>query len=366
MSLAPSFEDYMSGYWPLDDASGSTFDDVSGNGNDGSLFNMGAGNWIDAVLSGGLNFDGGNEYGSVPDDPDLDSILTFSCWVNPISQNSHATFHHCIVAKDATFKNGLFIDYNKWPNRFTFHQQSDVGSRSTMEYLIQDYTAWHHLAGVFKDGRAWLYVNGRTLNPTQANEAKKGHPWTDGIWTTRWWNQSLDNNQSSSMWARPLTIGGIGPTQANRYSRIKLDDVRAFDIALDDYEVGVLCAGGRRKWHLGPTSESAVELYPDQETYKKGKSQNRFDHRTKTGKLFQYNFGDLDRISFDCQFVQESDGAIVNSWWDENTDLRLFVQSDYYTEVNCGRLINQESPFRGYNKMWGTENFKGNVLLEGY
>ena len=44
------------GYWPLDEGSGTTAVDVSGNGHDGEL--IGDTSWTDGMFGGGLEFDG--------------------------------------------------------------------------------------------------------------------------------------------------------------------------------------------------------------------------------------------------------------------------------------------------------------------
>jgi len=46
------------GYWPLDEGSGSTAKDKSGNGNDGTLVNMEEADWVDGVVGKCLDFDG--------------------------------------------------------------------------------------------------------------------------------------------------------------------------------------------------------------------------------------------------------------------------------------------------------------------
>ncbi len=68
------------GMWKLDDASGLTAVDSSGNDNHGTLTNMAGDEWTDGVIDGGLEFDGSNDYILVPVSGDYATSLTFTAW----------------------------------------------------------------------------------------------------------------------------------------------------------------------------------------------------------------------------------------------------------------------------------------------
>jgi len=118
-------------------------------------------------------------------------------------------------------------------------------------------------------------------------------------------------------------------------------------------------------FELGISSATVALFYPEFESYSQGKKQIRDDHRTKTGKLFQYKYGDYSMINMDVNYLPASDAALVNSWWDTNTDLLLFVTSDSVTEVFSVHIMNTETPLSSYNKPYDNL-FKGVVKLEGY
>jgi len=76
--------DILGGYWPFDEESGMTASDLSGNMNDGTLFNMTDTNRVEGKLFGALQFDGASNYVKVPYDESLefgDGPFSVSMWV---------------------------------------------------------------------------------------------------------------------------------------------------------------------------------------------------------------------------------------------------------------------------------------------
>ena len=55
------------GYWKFDETSGTTAQDASGNGQDGTL--NGDPQWAAGMLGGALEFDGDGDYVDIGDDP---------------------------------------------------------------------------------------------------------------------------------------------------------------------------------------------------------------------------------------------------------------------------------------------------------
>lgn len=84
-SLVDGSADVMSLYMPLDEMSGLTASDLSGNMNDGTLANMGDTNWVEGKLFNALEFDGIDDNVTVPYNESLhlgDGPFSFSMWVN--------------------------------------------------------------------------------------------------------------------------------------------------------------------------------------------------------------------------------------------------------------------------------------------
>lgn len=107
---------------------------------------------------------------------------------------------------------------------------------------------------------------------------------------------------------------------------------------------------------LGPTSATAIDLKVDYASIH-GKGQLSSKHRTLSGKMYVYKHGDYIKNRFNVNYMSAPNAAIVNSWWENNTELLLFVNSssgqpdaaiDYsevfsdYTRVQATRGVNSE------------------------
>ena len=69
------------GYWKFDETSGTSAQDATGNGNDGTL--NGDPQWAAGMLGGALEFDGDGDYVDVGDDPifQITDQITVACWI---------------------------------------------------------------------------------------------------------------------------------------------------------------------------------------------------------------------------------------------------------------------------------------------
>ncbi len=80
------------------------------------------------------------------------------------------------------------------------------------------------------------------------------------------------------------------------------------------------------KIEIGPTSQTAVEL-PIDYTSTFGKKQIASQHRTLSGNLYVYKHSAFIKHRFKVDFLSTENASIVNSWWENNTELLLFVSS---------------------------------------
>jgi len=117
-------------------------------------------------------------------------------------------------------------------------------------------------------------------------------------------------------------------------------------------------------YELGISSADAVTLYPEWD-YSKGERQVRTEHRSKSGKLKLYKWYDYEKIYFQNNWMTASNAALVNSWWDSNTELLFLITSSTVTEVHSVMIMNDETPMASYNKPYN-DHFKGKIELEGY
>ena len=116
-------------------------------------------------------------------------------------------------------------------------------------------------------------------------------------------------------------------------------------------------------YELGTTSADAITLNPKYD-YKKGST--KIEDRIRVDDhYYVYKWGDYDYFGFSVEFITNSDAAIVNSWWESNTELLFFVTSDSTTEVHSVALRGDKLPLGDYAKSY--DNYRsGKILLEGY
>lgn len=145
-------------WWKLDDGSGNTAIDSSGNAHNGTL--MGDTSWVDGIDGAALAFDGDGDCVDIGKNPDFDikNQITVSAWikVNEFNRNWQA-----IVAKgdrawrlqrnvgESTLEfacSGLVVPGTDWGQIFG---TTDVNDGH-----------WHHVAGVYDEEKIYLYIDG--------------------------------------------------------------------------------------------------------------------------------------------------------------------------------------------------------------
>jgi len=116
------------------------------------------------------------------------------------------------------------------------------------------------------------------------------------------------------------------------------------------------------RFMLFPSSGNHVDLYPDWDmTDETTKVEDK--HRTRSGALYTYKWGEFFRKKFGLTDVTSSDAALINSWWNTNTDL-LFTQ-DSGTTVSSVHIMNKKTPLGGFMEPYD-DLYKGKIELEGY
>lgn len=145
--------------------SGTTWKDLSGNGDDGTLTN---GPTFDSGNGGSIVFDGSNDYVKVPVNLSY-SEGTISCWVYP----------------KATGDN-FFVYTNNNPTGAYTHQLGISTSNRLHAYIfdgsvkqfdgvdVMDINKWHHCVFWWKDGISFgCYLNGKLQDSRALNTAFK-------------------------------------------------------------------------------------------------------------------------------------------------------------------------------------------------
>jgi len=95
-------QDDLIGYWPMDEGSGDTVADASGNSNDGAAHDT---SWVDGKYDGALEFDGVASFVDIPYFPELSPTegATIAAWVFPTD-----TTRSCVVGQLEAYGLALF------------------------------------------------------------------------------------------------------------------------------------------------------------------------------------------------------------------------------------------------------------------
>jgi hypothetical protein len=215
------------GYWALDENTGAAALDGSGASNHGTLKNLGDINRVPGVWNNALSFNGTNSYVAVSNN--LGSDFTLSLWIKTtqIFPQTDATFGGTgLIWSDVGGTANDFIlggtRSSGGLNRLSFFTGNPDSSLNGTKNISNG--RWTHVAVVRRraTGERRLFVNGVL----------------DGV--------SLGS--TNVLTANPtMNIGGN--TLDGRYFLGLMDEVRAYNRALSDAEVGALAAaGGYDSW----------------------------------------------------------------------------------------------------------------------
>ncbi|MHC4544908.1 MAG: LamG domain-containing protein, partial [Planctomycetota bacterium] len=228
LGLAGSASGSLVAHWRLDEVTGLTASDSSGNGHDGTLVNGPV--WVTGYFDGALNFDGSDDYVDIGYSPGLSlNEFTVSAWVN-------------IAAEPGSF--GVF--------------GTRIGGDFTFDLKVND-TLIH---GDIGNGSAWINV---AIDITSTDTGTNGQ---GGDLTVDTWymiTYVIDNtNQRVRLYLdadlkRNITISGapllmkagqsmrIGHTgYGTEWMNGLMDDVRIYDNALLQTEIGAIMLGEDR------------------------------------------------------------------------------------------------------------------------
>ena len=152
------------GWWKMDETSGLTAADSSGNGNDGDLHNMVGNEWASGVLGGALEFDGNNDHVLVSQDSSINDLddLTLSAWVYLDSYGENTRGR--ILQKYSSLL--WYIDHDQ-KYQFEYCRWGTDGKWKTDDGTILT-GQWYHLAVTYDSSSTAndpvLYIDGASVN----------------------------------------------------------------------------------------------------------------------------------------------------------------------------------------------------------
>jgi len=152
--------DCLAGWWPMEEGSGTTIIDASGEGNNGNLF--GAPTWSTGVIGSALDLDGTNDYALVPDAAKLDITdeITLAAWVKPEMQGTQY-----LVKKAQSGIDGYELSLSTSGSGKAFARLNRATSSNTYRVdALTDYpkdgNTWQHLAMTYDGAMIRFYVDG--------------------------------------------------------------------------------------------------------------------------------------------------------------------------------------------------------------
>ncbi len=201
------------GWWKLDETSGTTAEDSSGNSNDGTLTNMLGNEWTTGQISGALTFDGTNDVVDCGNDPILN--LDIGSWGAWVKLDEPKKWAERIIFKDPS-NTGAYqsFDWNGFKAEVVVggvrYRASSPSSTNTGQ--------WYHVFATYDGETLRLYIDGEEVDSETGPSG------------------NIDNNTG------PLGVGSSpsSPTFAPFYGTI--DDARVYNRALDPDEVAQLAS----------------------------------------------------------------------------------------------------------------------------
>ena len=213
-------------HWKLDEASGTTAADASGNGHTGFLINMAGNEWTTGTVEGALAFSGYNDYIGVrhADDFLIDNG-TVALWFKADDVSNRGE----LFSKDSSgYDTGghltIYVENSKLEVRLQSTGSSyEVDSDAT----LQDDT-WYHAALSWGSEGMTLYLDGSEVD----TDAYAG-----GLGTT---SGGTGNYEPLALGACTWVSGNLTLTPIQYYFDGIIDDVRVYNQALDAAEITAL------------------------------------------------------------------------------------------------------------------------------
>jgi len=159
----------LRGWWPMNERSGQSVRDWSGNGNHGMLGSTPAADdndprWISGafILGSALRFDG-SDFVSIPDSPSLrPGRLTLSAWYR--NETVPSAYEYIVAKGGDACKASSFALYTTTSRELAFYvYDGDSWVRSPQSGQSLFDGRWHHIAGTYDGTTVRLFVDGREI-----------------------------------------------------------------------------------------------------------------------------------------------------------------------------------------------------------
>jgi len=203
LTLAPAVDAGLIGWWTLDEGTGTTVADASGNGSSGTF--QGHPKWVAGMVQGAVEFDGSSsiDFGTTTRLQVTDA-LTIACWIKPVSFGGERS----VCGRDGSYA----LKSSGTQLRFTTPGILDhTGTTTTLQA-----GTWQHVAATFKAGQAGglvFYINGVEAQKLNASGLNAGTgPFRIG--TNQWSEAYIGAIDDMRLYDRVLTAAQIAEVHA--------------------------------------------------------------------------------------------------------------------------------------------------------
>jgi len=201
------------GWWKLDETSGLTAEDSSGNGNDGTLTNMAGNEWTTGIVDGALEFDGDNDriagIGNCPT-----GNYTIAGWAKDTGPATGSNRRSALYSAEQEIWFG--VDRGSSPAFWLDAGSEGKGANMTAGTWTRD--AQHHIAATWDGSTIHLYLDGVDMPITVYGTPENAR-------------------------AEAAVIGSWSKTGIEEAWYGLIDDVRIYDRALTVDEIAEIMAG---------------------------------------------------------------------------------------------------------------------------
>jgi len=218
------------GWWKLDEGSGSTAYDSSGNGFDGTL--VGDTKWVAGKYGAAVEVDGNGDYVEIPPIGINSVTVTMSAWIKRNGPQSNYT--------------GIFFTRNMPVNDLACGLMISPGG-TNIGYTWNDNSSatWSWASGLVVPDNEWCFV-ALVVEPTQATVYVNEDYAVNSI------------NHVAQEFSEPLWLGQC-TYSADRFFDGQIDDARVYDHALTEGEIlGAMEGAEGWPYALGPTPEDGA------------------------------------------------------------------------------------------------------------
>ncbi len=215
------------GWWKLDEGSGTTAYDSSGNGFDGTL--TGDTKWVAGKYGPGVEVDGDGDYVEIPPIGINSDTVTMSAWIKRDGTQSDYT--------------GVYFTRNMPTNNLACGLMFSPGG-TNIGYTWNDNSSatWSWTSGLTVPDNEWCFV-ALVVEPTQATVYVNEDYAVNSI-------DHVEQEFSEPLWLGQCTYS------ADRFFDGQIDDARLYDHALSEAEILAAMQGGEGwPYALGPVPE---------------------------------------------------------------------------------------------------------------